>query len=128
MFGLAFRIERATCIEAPLERVFALVDDFRRWSAWSPFEQHDRATTRTFDGAPNGKGAVYAWSGAGRARKLDSAPSARVKVEVDSNTAEFTFRTVGNATRVTWSLQAPHPFFGRVLESGLASLKAAAER
>ena len=58
MFGL--HIERATRIAAPPEKVFAMLNDFRRWGSWSPFETVDRATSRSFRGATHEKGAVYA--------------------------------------------------------------------
>lgn len=87
---------------------------------------------RAFNGSPNGKGAVYAWSGERRAgvdcaRMLDVTSPERVAVQLGSNTAEFRLQPIGDSTSVTWSLQGPHPFIGRVLESGLASLKAVAE-
>jgi Polyketide cyclase / dehydrase and lipid transport len=132
----AFSIERETSIAAPAETVFAMLNDFRRWGSWSPFESGDRAASRCFRGAPNAKGAVYAWSGASRAgvtraRLLDSTPQARVTIELGfangCDTSEFTLHPAGDTTNVTWSLHGLHPFLGGLLESGLASLKAAAE-
>ena len=58
-----FQVERATSIEAPPERIFALINDFHSWGAWSPYEHKDPAMKRTFSGAANGKGAVYEWEG-----------------------------------------------------------------
>ncbi len=55
-----FRVERATSINAPPEKIFALINDLNRWDDWSPFEKKDPAMKRTLSGAPNGKGAVYA--------------------------------------------------------------------
>jgi len=33
----SFRIERSATIKAPPEKVYALVNDFHRWAAWSPW-------------------------------------------------------------------------------------------
>jgi hypothetical protein len=43
----AFRVERATSIKAPQERIFALINDFHRWDSWSPWEKLDPAMKRT---------------------------------------------------------------------------------
>lgn len=31
-----FRVERATIIKAPPEKIYPLIVDFRRWTEWSP--------------------------------------------------------------------------------------------
>ncbi len=36
-----FRIERSASIKAPPEKVFALINDFKAWTAWSPWEKKD---------------------------------------------------------------------------------------
>ena len=32
-----FRVERAATIKAPPEKIFPLINDFKRWDAWSPW-------------------------------------------------------------------------------------------
>jgi Polyketide cyclase / dehydrase and lipid transport len=59
----AFRVERSTTIAAPPEKAFALVNDFRAWGAWSPYEKLDPEMKRTFNGSQAGTGAVYEWAG-----------------------------------------------------------------
>src|SRR5947209_20294575 len=63
----AFRVERMTSINAAPDAIFPLLDDFRRWPEWSPWEGRDPAMKRTYTGAPAGTGAVYAWR---RTRKV----------------------------------------------------------
>lgn len=36
-----FRVERSVRIEAPPERIYPHIADFRRWSEWSPYERYD---------------------------------------------------------------------------------------
>lgn len=31
-----FRVQRATSIKAPPEKIFPLINDFQRWGRWSP--------------------------------------------------------------------------------------------
>lgn len=38
-----FRVERTASIKAPLEKIFPLINDFHRWSDWSPWEKLDPA-------------------------------------------------------------------------------------
>ena len=58
-----FRVQRATSIDAPPEKVFALISDFHRWGSWSPYEKMDPGMKRTYSGADSGQGAVYEWQG-----------------------------------------------------------------
>jgi uncharacterized protein YndB with AHSA1/START domain len=150
----AFRIQRSATIAAPPETIFALINDFRRWGAWSPYEKLDPTMQRTLSGAEQGRGAVYEWSGNGKAGKgrmeiLESTPSSRIRIKLDffkpfeaHNTAEFTLQPAGNATAVTWAMFGSSPFIAKVMgmvfnldrmvgrdfETGLANLKAATER
>ena len=59
----SFKVERRISIQAPADKVYALVSDFHHWPAWSPWEKLDPAMKRTHSGAANGLGAVYAWEG-----------------------------------------------------------------
>jgi len=148
-----FRVERAASIKAPPEKIFAVINDFGRWSAWSPYEKKDPAMKRTRSGPASGKGAVYAWEGnsevgAGRMEITDSSAPARVVLNLDftrpfeaHNVVEFTLEGKGEATKVTWAMRGPvpylakiaHVFFdmdkmvGRDFEAGLANLKAISE-
>jgi uncharacterized protein YndB with AHSA1/START domain len=141
-------------IKAPPAKVFALIDDFRQWAGWSPWEKLDPAMKRTHSGAASGKGAVYAWEGngdvgAGRMEILETTAPSRVLIRLDfmkpfeaTNTAEYTIQPEGEATRVTWAMYGPAPFLSKLMqvfvsmdkmigkdfEQGLANLKALAER
>jgi len=149
-----FRVERATTINAPPDRVYALVNDFRQWNAWSPWEKLDPTMRRTLSGADSGVGAVYAWEGnkkvgKGRMEIVEASPS-KVAIKLDfldpfeaHNMAAFTMDTSGSAaTHVTWTMYGPQPYMSKLMgiffsmdkmigkdfETGLANLKALAER
>jgi len=36
-----FHVQRATSIKASPEKMFAIINDFHNWSAWSPWEKLD---------------------------------------------------------------------------------------
>ena len=58
-----FHVERSLTMAASPEAAFAQVNDFHAWSAWSPWEKLDPSMKRSYDGAPAGVGAKYAWVG-----------------------------------------------------------------
>jgi carbon monoxide dehydrogenase subunit G len=148
-----FRVQRTATIKAPPEKIFALVDDFRRWNSWSPYETMDPAMKRTLSGAVSGKGAVYEWEGnskvgQGRMEIADTSAPSKVMIKLDflkpfeaHNTAEFTLEPNGAFTNVTWAMHGPSPYLAKVMgiffdmdhmigkdfETGLANLKALTE-
>jgi carbon monoxide dehydrogenase subunit G len=150
----SFRIQRAASIQAPPEKAFALINDFNRWGSWSPWEKKDPAMKRTFGAATSGKGAEYAWDGnrdvgQGRMEIAESSPPSKITIKLDflrpfeaHNIVEFRLEPKGDATNVTWAMQGDTPYFAKIIhvfinmdsmvgkdfESGLAKLKAAAEK
>ena len=123
-----FRVQRATVIKAPPEKVVAALADFHGWQAWSPWEKMDPAMKRTYGGAERGKGAVYAWEGdknvgSGRMEILEASAPQKIAIKLDffkpfegHNTAEFTMLPQGDGTRVTWLMHGPARFLTRVIQ------------
>lgn len=148
------RVQRATSIKAPAEKIFPLINDFRQWGSWSPYENKDPAMKRTFSGAESGKGAAYAWDGdknvgSGRMEILETSLPTKIVIKLDfftpfegHNTAEFTMLPQGDATHVTWLMYGPANFMSRLIqvfmnldkmigkdfEVGLANLKTLTEK
>ena len=149
-----FRFERSIVVNAPPEKIFPLVNDFRAWTKWSPWEKLDADLKRDYAGAASGVGATYAWlgdkSGQGRMEIVESTPSSKIGIKLDfikpmqaSNKAEFSFiPEAGGGTRVNWVMTGQNPYMAKVMqtvismdsflakdfESGLAAMKAAAEQ
>lgn len=122
-----FRVTRSAIIAAPPAAVFAQVNDFHRWQAWSPWEKLDPAMKRTFEGPVAGIGAIYGWEGnnevgAGRMTLTDSRPGGFIRVKLQflkpmeaESTAEFTFRPEGNGTAVTWTMFGKNHYLAKVM-------------
>lgn len=149
-----FRVERAASIKAPPEKIYALINDFKAWTAWSPWEKKDPAMKRTYGNVTSGTGAHYAWDGnsdvgQGSMEITESIPSSKIALKLDfikpfegHNTVNFTLEPKGEMTNVTWAMQGPAPLMSKVMqvfismdkmvggdfETGLANLKAAAEK
>jgi hypothetical protein len=151
-------VQRALSVKAAPESIFPLINDFRQWVTWSPYENKDPALKRSYSGAPSGKGAVYGWEGnknvgSGRMEILDASAPSKIVIKLDfftpfegHNTAEFTMLPQGDATNVTtnviWLMHGPSPFIGRIMqvfidmdrmigkdfEAGLANLKRLTEK
>jgi len=149
----SFRVQRSIVIKAPPEKIVALIDDFRAFGQWSPWEKRDPDLKRSFSGPPRGKGAKYAWEGnkqvgSGSMEILEASPH-KVVTKLDflkpfeaHNTAEWTLVPAGDSTTVTWAMYGPSPYMtkligvfmsmdsmvGKDFEAGLASMKAIAEK
>src|ERR1700712_3114290 len=148
------RVQRATSIKAPADKIFPLINDFHQWGTWSPYENKDPGMKRIYSGAESGKGAVYAWDGnnnvgSGRMEILDTAVPSKIVIKLDffkpfegHNTAEFTMLPQGDATNLTWVMHGPARFMSKVMqvfmnldnmigrdfETGLANLKKLTEK
>ena len=148
-----FRISRTATIAAPAPIVFAQVNDFHNWAAWSPWAKVDPAMKQTYEGPPAGAGAIYTWVGnrevgEGRMTIVESRPSDLIRVKLDfvkplagTSVAEFTFRPEGDRTAVTWSMTGEQGFVAKAIhlvmsmdrmigdqfEKGLAAMKTVAE-
>jgi len=147
-----FDIARSTTIRATPGHVHALVNDFHKWPAWSPWEDVDPALQRTYSGPDSGVGAHYAWSGNRRAgsgsMEITSSTPEAIDLRLSflkpwkaTNDVTFTFVPVGEDTEVTWRMTGEQRgvaaifakvvdmdrLLGKDFDKGLARLKATAE-
>lgn len=144
-----FHIERSATMKATPADVFAQVNDFHNWDAWSPWLKVDPNAKGTFEGPPEGKGAIFRWAGndevgEGSMTITESQPNDLIRIDLQflkpmegKATTNFTFRPDGDQTLVTWSMNGTNNFIGRAMclimnmdkmigdkyEEGLASIK-----
>jgi hypothetical protein len=149
----AFRITRTAIMPAPPAVVFAQVNDFHKWEAWSPWAKLDPACKYSYEGPAAGTGAIFTWSGnnkvgEGRMTVLESRPDELLRINLQflkpfkaTSTSEFTFQPQGNQTVVTWSMYGKNNFMAKAMglvmncdkmvggdfEKGLGSLKSITE-
>lgn len=148
-----FRIVRSKTLAAPTSAVFAQVNDFHHWDAWSPWAKLDPTMRQHFEGAQAGRGAIYRWNGngqvgEGRMEILDSQPNKSVTIKLDfmkpfkaTNQTLFTFAPQEDQTVVTWDMTGKKNFMskafhllvnmdkmlGKQFEQGLTQMEAAAQ-
>ena len=150
-----FHVERSVTIAAPAPIIFAFINDFHHWAAWSPWEKLDPEMKRTFDGPARGTGAMYAWVGndqvgEGRMTIMQSRPHESVTIQLDfikpwegSNKANFILQDAGpQGTKLTWTMEGNNNFVakafslvadvdawvGKDFEAGLTRLKEISEK
>ena len=150
----SFSLERKISINAPPEKVFANINDFHLWDAWSPWAKLDPAMKVTYSGPQSGPGAVYEWTGnsdvgSGRMEITGATPSSDVTIKLDflepfesHNTTVFTLAPGASGTDVTWSMSGAANYMSKLMttfvsmdkmvggdfEKGLQQLKAVSER
>jgi hypothetical protein len=148
-----FRITRSAFMSAPAADVYAQVNDFHNWNAWSPWAKIDPTMKQTYEGSSAGTGAIYTWLGnknvgEGRMTLLESRPNELIRIKLEfikpfaaTHTAEFAFKSEGSQTVVTWGMFGKNAFMmkafglfmnmdkmiGRDFEKGLASMKSVVE-
>jgi carbon monoxide dehydrogenase subunit G len=150
----SIRVERSVRISAPPEKIFPLINDFHYWDGWAPQDREDSTMKRSYRGPEKGMGAVSDWvskgsAGRGSMSVTESVAPTKVMVRADwtkpfqlTNVNEFTLEPAGDTTKVVWTFQGANVFpmklmgvfanmdnvMGKHLETGLLSLKEAAER
>ncbi|MDP2369703.1 SRPBCC family protein [Rhodoferax sp.] len=106
-----FRVQRSTTIKVPPAKLFALLSDFQKFGAWSPWEKLDPAMKRSFSGPASGPGSVYAWEGndavgAGRMEILQTVPDSKVVIKLDFLKPFEAHNTTGKSGRPATTLAA----------------------
>jgi hypothetical protein len=148
------RVERSATLPAAPAEVFAQVNDFHNWEAWSPWAKLDPACKNSFEGPSSGVGAVFKWSGnsevgEGSMTITESKPNELVRLNLDfvrpfegHDKVEFTFKPEGDQTRATWTMVGQKNFvckgiglfmsmdkmLGGQFEEGFANMKAVLEK
>jgi uncharacterized protein YndB with AHSA1/START domain len=147
-----FTVVRTVQIQAPPDRVYALVASPRAWKEWSVWNRRDPSMMMGYSGADSGAGAVWTWQskseGDGRMTFTAAEPNRHVAFELffpdfgTTSTGGFDFVPEAGGTKVSWTMNGDlgrNPVFrwmglfadkmvGKDFEMGLANLKELAEK
>ncbi|WP_299591916.1 SRPBCC family protein [uncultured Microbulbifer sp.] len=152
LFPRVATTERSVYIAEPPQVVFPYLNNFRNFNKWSPWYQIDPETEYSYEGFPEGNGAVMKWTsddpsvGNGSQTITASEPYSRVATALDFGAqgqanAEFTLQPQGSGTNVTWSFSSEmggspiarwmglmvSRMVGQSFEQGLQKLKSTVE-
>jgi uncharacterized protein YndB with AHSA1/START domain len=147
-----YRVERTARINAPPERVYALLADPREWKRWSEWNRRDPAMKLAYSGPSSGKGAAWAWEskseGDGRMTFTNADAPRRIEYALEfpsmgaKSKGALTLTADGPGTTVAWTNEGDVgrnplmrlfvPFMdgmvGPDFAAGLANLKALVEK
>lgn len=148
-----FRYERSGLINAPAERIFPYLSQFKLGSQWSPYEEKDPGMKKTITGTDGQAGAAMEFegkpeAGSGRIELVSLVPNESVELRLlmtkpmaTDNKIEYRLAREGSATRFTWSMSGEGGFLGKLVsvfidcekmvagdfEKGIRNLKALVE-
>jgi hypothetical protein len=149
-----FVVSRSATMAASQADVFAQVNDFHNWAAWSPWAKLDPNAKETIEGPTQGEGSKLSWDGdanvgAGSMTIIESKPNERIRIKLDfvrpfagTSDVEFTFLPEGDQTAVTWKMSGKNNFIAKAIslvmdcekmcgeqfDLGLASIKSIVEK
>jgi hypothetical protein len=147
-----FSVSRSATMATMPDAVFAQLNDFHKWEAWSPWAKMDPNAKSTFEGPTSGEGAKFAWDGnsdvgAGNMTITEAVPNDHVRIRLEFvrpfagvNDTLFTIKPAGDKTNVTWTMSGRNNFITKAIslfmdcdkmvgpqfEKGLASMETAA--
>jgi len=145
-------VERSIVINASSEKVFRVVNNFKRFNDWSPWASIDPDTKYVYEGPAMGEGAKMSWVsdhsdvGSGAQWIVESVPNKLVRTELqfegfeDVSEAAFIIEELAEGqTKVTWAFDAEMKGVGKIFgvmmdgmlgpmyEEGLENLKSIVE-
>jgi uncharacterized protein YndB with AHSA1/START domain len=145
-------VQRQTVINAPPEKVWAVVGTMKRFNEYSPWAELDPNIKYAFEGPDTGVGQKMSWTsenpnvGSGSQTVLESVENQRLVNELDFGdmgkaTASLELAPVNGGTGVTWGFKSTlnnpmerwfglmfDKWIGADYEKGLAKLKAVVEK
>ena len=144
-----YQVERSERIQAPVEIVFAQVNDLRNWEKWSPWNSADPTMQISYSENPVGQGGSYSWTGEGAGEGnltiVRSVAPSRIETRLDfgemgSAEGYWDFSHAAGVTSLTWGFSGQNSgilggwftlmmdgMIGPQFEAGLAAIKEIAE-
>lgn len=122
-----FSVVRSIRIHGSEADIFAQLNNFSRWKAWSPWEKMDPSMQRIISGSEEGVGAKYEWIGNkkvghGSMEITEAVPSQKLVIKLDflepfeaHNTAVFTLTREGQEVNLRWEMHGPNVFMGKLM-------------
>jgi len=148
-----FTVTRSASMAARPEVIFAQINDFHKWDAWSPWAKIDPDMKVQYGGPEAGKGASYLWhgneqAGEGKMTIRESQPPQKVAIDLEfikpfasNNDITFNITPNGTSSDVTWTMSGKNNFLAKAFslmmnmdtlvggdfEKGLAQMKTVVE-
>jgi effector-binding domain-containing protein/uncharacterized protein YndB with AHSA1/START domain len=117
-----FQVSKSITVDAPMDRVFEALVDFRTWTTWSPWLIVEPSAKVTVSENHSGVGATYHWvgevTGEGQIKHRKLEPNSLIEDDLHfikpfKSYADVVFRlaAAGQGTKITWSMDSSLPWF-----------------
>jgi uncharacterized protein YndB with AHSA1/START domain len=148
-----FTVQRSLQIQAPPEKLHALINDMRAFNRWNPYDKKDPAMQSSYSGPVAGPGARYVFKGNSEVGEgsltITASTPQQIGMRLDMsapmeahNDITFTLAPKAGGAEVTWAMRGDCPYIAKLMglifnmdamigadfEAGLASLQQLAER
>lgn len=147
-----YAVSRTVNINAPAEKIYALVADPKEWKKWSVWNQRDPAMQMTYSGPTSGTGAGWDWQskseGNGGMKFTAAIENKQIDYELHfegmgkPSSGALLLEAQAGATKITWSMHGTSegnlmmklfaPFMDKMVgpdfQDGLNNLKKLAEQ
>lgn len=122
-----FYYEKSGVINAPPEKIFKYLSDFKLGELWSPYEKIDPNMKKNFIGDGKSVGSVMEFAGnreagAGKLEFLQIIPNQLVEIELTMlepikarNIVKYRLVEEGAGTRFIWSMEGDGGFIGKLI-------------
>jgi effector-binding domain-containing protein/ribosome-associated toxin RatA of RatAB toxin-antitoxin module len=138
-----YRVKRTILTKAPIELAFEVVNDYKTWQYWEPWNETNSTVEYSFPAQTVGVDATFSWKstgGNGNIKNISSIPNATIQeiIYLDGKgtlNGTWQFKEVADGVEITWEIYGEMPFFtrfksanmetetGSMLERGLALLE-----
>jgi uncharacterized protein YndB with AHSA1/START domain len=116
LFPATMKVSRSVTVNAPVDRVFDMINDLRNWEKWSPWNRMDPSMVMTYSNPPVGQNAFYKWEsqdkhmGNGTLTLTKVTPFEEIVTAIamgksSRSQATFTFTHKNDAVVLTWSME-----------------------
>lgn len=122
-----FNYERIGIINAPAEKIYPFISNFKMGEQWSPYEKIDPNMKKTFSGNDGEVGSIMEFEGnsdvgSGKLEILSLVPNEMVQIKLTmikpffgENIVHYRLKTLGPATQFTWSMTGDGGFMGKLM-------------
>ena len=121
-----YRIDRSLLIDAPVDRVYQAVVDFKTWPEWSPWLLHEPDARLEYSDDYREPGGFYTWDGklvgAGKLTHIEQRDNEALEQRIEflrpfksTSRVAWEFKPAGEQTEVHWIMQGRMPFLFRFM-------------
>jgi len=122
-----FNYERSVVINAPAEKIYPYLSNFKLGSQWNPFDQKDPNLKRTFLGNDGQVGAAMEFegnneAGTGKLEMLSLIPNAEAQIKLTmskpwkaENLIIYKLTPEAEGTRFSWAMSGDGGFMGKLM-------------